>query len=56
MATIHYLAKPKAERDAISVQSSTRPKAEENFTRASERKTDEAEEGFLSRATITFIT
>ena len=30
--------------------------AEENFARASERNTDDAEEGFLSRATITFIT
>ena len=37
-----YAARPKAERNAISVQSSTRPKAEEKFARASERKNDES--------------
>ena len=37
-----YAARPKAERNAISVQSSTRPKAEENFARATESISDEA--------------
>ena len=32
-----------AEENSISVQSSTRPKAEENFARASEMKNDDAE-------------
>ena len=37
-----YAAKTKAERTAISVQSSTKPKAEDNFAWATESISDEA--------------
>ena len=53
----HYLARLKAEQNATSVQSSTRPKTEENFARRVKRRSTKpkADEGFLSRASITFI-
>ena len=47
--------RPKAELNPVSMQSSTRPKAEDNFAQATESTTKpKAEEGLISRAMITF--
>ena len=47
--------RPKVELNPVSMQSSTRPKAEDNFAQATESTTKpKAEEGLISRAMITF--